>query len=431
MNDQKQAGRTVYEPGRDLPVAITCDVAVAGGGIAGVAAALAGARQGLHVVLIEKQFGLGGLATLGNVIVYLPLCDGNGRQVMGGIAEELLHLSVAELRNGGLPKARFVPVPDCWTGPGTALERSRKRLMSSFNPYAFQMAMERVIESAGVELMYDTRVCQVIKSAPNRLSHLIVENKSGRMAIEAKMFVDASGDADLCAMAGCDVEVFPNNVLAGWYYEICDSELKLVVHSNPYDKEHGRGNNAQGPFFDGTNHRDVTQHVLQTRKLLWERMERRRQANPEQAIYPFGLASIPGFRVTRRLKNSFSLGERHRHVWLDDCIGFTSDWRRRGPVYPLTLSSIQADQCPNLFAVGRCMSADSTLVDVTRAIPACAVTGEAAGLASAILIKERIEDGKVPISRLQQTMIAAGNLLDPELLCEAAPPVEAGGQLAH
>jgi len=431
MNEEDLTKQTVHEPGRDLPVDARCDVVVVGGGIAGVSAALAAARQGMEVVLIEKQFGLGGLATLGNVIVYLPLCDGNGRQVMGGIAEELLHLSVAELRGGGLPKAHFTPVPDCWTGPGTAQERSRKRLMSSFNPYAFQLAMERLIQAEGVSLMYDSRVCQVIKTPANQLSHVIVENKSGRLAIEARMFIDASGDADLCVLAGCDVECFPNNVLAGWHYEIQDNEVKLIMLSNAYDKEHGRGNKAQGPFFDGTNHRDVTAHVLQTRNMLWQRMEKNRQANPSQAVYPFGIPSIPCFRMTRRLVNAFSLGERHRHVWFDDCVGFTSDWRRRGPVYPITLSSIQADQCVNLFATGRCLSADSTLVDVTRAIPTCALSGEAAGIACAILIRQNSADGKVPIARLQELMIDAGNPLDPELLREIAPPVNVGGDLAH
>jgi hypothetical protein len=419
---------TVYEPGRDLPVEAHYDVVVVGGGIAGVAAALAVKRQGASVVLIEKQFGLGGLATLGNVIVYLPICDGNGRKVMGGIAEELLHLSVAELKNP-VPKARFVPVPDCWLGEGSLVERSKKRFMTSFNPFAFQMAMERVLDKEGVEIMYDTRVCQIFRDGP-AMTHVIVENKSGRMAISGGAFIDASGDADLCYLAGCKVEVFPNNVLNGWHYEIHNGELRVVIFSNPYDKEHGRGNNAKGPFFDGTNHKDVTRQIIESRKLINERYEKK-NADPEVEAYPIGINSIPGFRVTRRLHNAFSLGECHRHVWLEDTVGFTSDWRRRGPVYPITLNSMQADDVRNLFAVGRCLSADSTLVDVTRAIPTCAVSGEAAGIAAVMLVREQYPGGNIPVDELRQKLIEKNNVLDPELLKEAADPIEMGGPVEH
>ena len=75
---------TIREPGRALPVKHSCDVLVAGGGLAGSAAAVAAARNGARVVLIDKACALGGLATLGIVTIWLPLCDGRGRQVSGG-----------------------------------------------------------------------------------------------------------------------------------------------------------------------------------------------------------------------------------------------------------------------------------------------------------------------------------------------------------
>lgn len=71
------------------------DVAVCGGGFAGISAALAAARQGKKTVIFEKQYILGGLGTAGIVTIYLPLCDGMGHQVSFGIAEELLRLSIS------------------------------------------------------------------------------------------------------------------------------------------------------------------------------------------------------------------------------------------------------------------------------------------------------------------------------------------------
>jgi hypothetical protein len=405
----------ITEPGQTIPIEAVYDVAVVGGGIAGVAAAIAAARQGVKVVLLERQFGLGGLATLGHVVKFLPLCDGYGKQVMAGLAEELLYRSVVEVKER-LSAVGFTPVPECWQEGGDPDDRERKRLMSSFNPYAFQMEMEQLLEDTGATLMYDTRVCRVIKRG-DEISHLIVENKSGRLAIEAKVFVDASGDADVSFLSGCRVENFANNVLASWYYEIRNEGLRLVTFSKVYDKEHLREGKAEGPFYSGTDHRDVTRFVLDSRKLLREKLERKRLESPDTYIYPFALPSIPDFRITRRLQNRFSLQEAHRHQWFEDSIGITGDWRKRGPIYPIPLRAIHSDQCPNLFVAGRCISSDKTVIDVTRAIGTCAVTGEAAGVAAAMIVKDHLDSGReLSVDKLQKELRKAGALIHPDLV---------------
>ena len=85
------------------PINYSADVVVAGGGIAGISCALAAARQGAEVLLLERSFMLGGLATAGLVTIYLPLCDGEGTQVSFGIAEELLRLSIEHGDEGRYP----------------------------------------------------------------------------------------------------------------------------------------------------------------------------------------------------------------------------------------------------------------------------------------------------------------------------------------
>ena len=89
--------KQITEQSHSIPVAGEADVIVVGGGVAGVAAAVSAARNGSRVILLEKSIILGGLATLGHVCIYLPLDDGLGHKVYGGLAEELLHgeLSVA------------------------------------------------------------------------------------------------------------------------------------------------------------------------------------------------------------------------------------------------------------------------------------------------------------------------------------------------
>ena len=405
----------IIEPAREILVDATYDVAVVGGGIGGVSAALAAARAGVRVVLIEKMFGLGGLATLGNVVKYLPLCDGRGNQVMGGIAEELLRLSEQDIHQTDV-LAGFIPVPDCWDAGGDVEERKSKRLFSSFNPASFQLYMEDVLEQSGVTLMYDTRLCNVL--ADNRkIHHLIVENKSGRLAIAAKSVVDASGDADVCHLLNCETELFPNNVLAAWHYLVRNGRLKLQPMSRRYDKEHGRGTRAEAPFFNGVDHKELTEHVLQSRKELLKNLATLRQESPEDAIYPINLPSIPDIRMSRCLKNTFAMSEADMHTWTDDCVGLTGDWRRRGPVYPIPLRALRADTCANLFTAGRCISADKTVCDVTRAIQTCAVSGEASGTASAMQVKHNFW-AELPIAELQKALLTNGVILDRELVQE-------------
>ena len=101
--------RTIIEERREIPVACETDVLVIGGGIAGVAAAVAASRNGVGVTLIEKSIVLGGLATLGHVCIYLPLDDGIGHKIYGGLAEELLYTSI---------KYGFNNLPECWRHEG-------------------------------------------------------------------------------------------------------------------------------------------------------------------------------------------------------------------------------------------------------------------------------------------------------------------------
>lgn len=118
-----------------------CDVLVCGGGVAGISAALAAARLGKRVILLEKQFILGGLGTAGLVTIYLPLCDGLGHQVSFGIAEELLRLSISL---GYEDKD-----PANWLDPSFSVHRTstEPRFMVQYNPHVF--AIKSVVDTAG------------------------------------------------------------------------------------------------------------------------------------------------------------------------------------------------------------------------------------------------------------------------------------------
>ena len=138
---------------------------------------MAAARNGANVLLVEKQCVLGGLATLGLITIYLPLCDGIGNQVIYGIGEELLRLSIKYGYEDRYPKA--------WLENGTQEEKKKQRFMVQYNPHLFAIAAEQLLISEGVHILYDTKICGV-DMLKNKINAVFIENKEGRSAVIAK-----------------------------------------------------------------------------------------------------------------------------------------------------------------------------------------------------------------------------------------------------
>ena len=367
----------ITETERRLPVVGSCDVAVVGGGIAGVAAAVAAARNGAKVCLLEKESALGGLATLGNVIVYLPLCDGRGHQVIAGLREELLKLCV---RDG------YDEIPACWQRGGPREEREKKRYRVRFNPMSYLLALEELVVASGVDLHYDTRFCDV-QTVAGRVNALMVENKSGRQALRCRTVVDASGDADVCARAGEDTVSLRTNVESAWFfcYDGAEVTLKPLSKSFPEDPRLAPGD-SRG--YAGDVAADVTAHLLSSRALVRLQLRELQAASEGKRIDPLLLPTIASFRMTRRLAGRVALAREHERRYFEDTVGMCGDWRRPGPIYYLPLRSLVGAKHCNLLAAGRCMSACGPAWDTTRAIPVCVATGEAAGTAAALAARD-------------------------------------------
>lgn len=178
------------------------EVIVVGGGIAGVAAAVAAARSGADVLLLEKGSLLGGLATNGLISWYEPLCDGHGEQLMTGLAEELLRLSI---RYGD------DTLPRIWKDEARPVDRSLispekqhpigGRYATFFSPTIFQLALDELLKKEGVRIRLDILAARPIMEG-SRCTGICCESKSGRQYFPAKIVVDASGDSDMFFRAG-------------------------------------------------------------------------------------------------------------------------------------------------------------------------------------------------------------------------------------
>lgn len=389
----------VLRPSQRVPVRGAFDVAVVGGGIAGVAAAVSAARAGAKVCLIEKEHALGGLATLGLVVYYLPLCDGRGRQVIGGLGEELLKASI-----------KYGPgeVPLPWRRKkATRAERARQRYRLRFWPASFMLALDELIVRSGVKLFFDTRFCGVRRGG-GRVESLFIENKDGPGAVRAKTVVDASGDADVCVAAGEVTVARTDNRRSGWYFAFDRGEVKLIAQHDPLYGKPRRGM----PLFAGHVADSVTALDLAGRRMVLDHYLKMRGKRDRRKVYPLVIPTFPEFRMTRRLRGAFELDEAHVHRPFEDAIGMSGDWRKAGPVYQIPLRCLAARRNDNLLVAGRCISTTDAAWDWARAIPTCAVTGEAAGAAAALAARRVDRLSSLATAELQRHLACRGVLLD-------------------
>lgn len=390
-----RTGPAVHEPRRRVPIAGEYDVVVVGGGIAGVAAAVAAARNGASVCLIEKQCALGGLATLGIVTVYLPLCDGRGRQVVGGLGEELLKLSVAD--------GSGEEVPACWRRGGDKAERARRRYRVRFNPASYLIALERLTVEAGVKLLYDTVFCRTVR-AGRRITAVVVENKSGRSAVACRVVVDASGDADVCSAAGERCVSWKTNVAGGWFYTLDGAgRAELVPFTLPFDQTGLGVPEGGGRGFAGDDADDVTAQVVATRQAILRRLAELR-AERGGPLHPLMVPAVPTFRMTRRLRKPVELTRDDDRRPLPDAVGRIGSWLSDGLVFDIPFGALTAEKTDNLLAAGRCIAVDETAWPYTRVIPGCAVTGEAAGTAAAMAARPGVPVAALHLPSLQRQL---------------------------
>jgi hypothetical protein len=432
----------------DLPVLVEADVLVAGAGSAGCVAAIAAAeKSGGKVVLLERYGFAGGTSTQMLDTFYGFFTPGEeARKVVGGLPDRVVN---------ALDAAGAVFLRPNTYGAGTGV---------NYDPERLKLVWDRLLLSAGVQVLLHTTVVGVDTSPDRRIDSVVVWTKGGFFRIRARTFIDASGDADLCVLAGFDFEkageLEPAQTLTTTF-RMCQVNLelfakaggkKMLTEKMTEAVEHGR---HPLPRKKGSVHAMVQPGCISTvavrvasrnptnaLELTVAEMEGRRQAYvfekflrsevpgfSEAAI--IGLSTQIGIRETRRVYGEYRLTEQDcltlarfdDRVFLcgapveDHRLGVDGEeetvWKYLpgNGVYDVPYRTLVPKGSRNLWVVGRCFSATHVAHASCRSMAQTMAMGQAAGFAAALALRGDCPPKAVPIPALQQQLMDSGAIL--------------------
>jgi hypothetical protein len=447
--------RTIQEPAREISVLMDTDVVVVGGGTTGPLAAIAAARRGKRVVMIERFGSLGGNLTLGlntkpsgALVGGLPLEIWNLARTVGGAGEDYMAVS----KTGGV------------------------KIASPCDPEIMKILLTRLCVDAGVQILFETFVSDPVVEN-GTMKGVIVESKAGRQFIGAKVVIDCSADADMAAKAGApfimgsgedDMKMQPvsmyftmNKVdierLADWARTSDDIPARAIPDTKEglayglwltgfnrtlqkfqadtgitLQRENITLKTADGLMYvnatrvlgvDVFSPVEFTNAILEcyrqieaVAKLLRERVPGFERATIGQ------IAPVLGVRETRHVKGEYTLtgpdaleGRSFEDSIAADASaldihapkGADVDFQGMRP-YEIPYRCLLPLGVEQLLVAGRCISADHIAHGRSRNMPACMATGQAAGIAAAIAIDDGVPVRKVSVQKVQEILRSIG-----------------------
>ena len=306
--------------------------------------------------------------------------------------------------------------PDAWLDGDDKDLRKKQRFEVQNNPHMFALEAEKLLIENGVKILYGTSVCQASVS-DRKINHIIIENKSGRSAIKVnRSVVDCTGDADVAKLSGAKTKTFNmGNSLAAWYYSLSVSR-GLTLHpigasDSAEDIATGKSTTALVERrFTGICGEEISEMTQISHSfILRDILDKKKR---DVSHVPVTIPTIPQIRMTRRIDGAYTMNDKEMHKNFSDSVGMFSDWRNRGPVYELPFSTLYGNDIDNLICAGRCISVTDDMWDISRVIPVCAVSGEAAGTAAALTDNF----SEIDMELLQDTLVKNGVILHEENL---------------
>jgi len=421
--------RVITQAAKQIPIAVTADVLVIGGGPAGIAAAVAASRTGADVLLVERYGSLGGMVSGGIVLQMDGLFDREKNRCIGGI---------------------------CWE----IIERLRKiQGVVEDNPQLlqvdselFKIVADEICEESGVVLRLHSWAVDTIMEN-GRVKGVILESKSGRQAVLGKVCIDATGDGDIAAFAGAEFD--SHQMRIGLNYKIGGVNIKKFMRWEKRNPEVAKNLNTKimelGSWpinLNATSHKriywvnvmglarqgleqisnkdsfdselnavnveDLTYAETELRKSIMIAVNYYRENVPGfKNIQLLSIASQIGVRVSRCILGVHKLTntEYETGVNFNDVVGITGIMSKDGNRLQVPYTALVPRKIDGLICAGRCISVDADLIHSIRAIAPCIMTGQAAGTAAALCIKMDVAPRNLDAETLRTQLAKDGAIL--------------------
>src|SRR3954453_14703338 len=438
--------KSITEPARQVPLYGEYEVAVLGGGPAGLAAAVAAARAGRRTLLVERYGFLGGMGTAAGVTNFCGLhanVFGEMRRVVQGIASELLD-RIDGL--GGLNAPHLI---------------LSKILAQAYDTADYKIAADDLLKHHKVDILFHALGAGVVMEDERRINALMVETKAGRQAVRAEIFIDPSGDGDLAAWAGAHFELgdnmgsmlYPSMMFrlngvdperAGEAWRTIPALMEAAeaagTHRFPRKAAIVRPQRAQiewrvnftqlaradGTAINGLEPDQLTRGEIDGRRQAVEAFNFLRTVPGFEKSYIVDLPPQLGIRETRRVIGGVMLsGEdvlgcasfsdsigvngwpMEVHVAGDVIFKFPPIPDSRG-FNELPYRMLVPESIDNLLVAGRCASMTHEGQSAARVSGACFAMGEAAGMAAALALGRNTKPRDIAVDVLQDELKAQG-----------------------
>ncbi|HTF66191.1 MAG TPA: FAD-dependent oxidoreductase [Edaphobacter sp.] len=425
------------------------DVIVVGSGSAGSSAAIAAARENASVLLLERYPFLGGTSTAVLDTFYGFYTPGSqSRKVVGGVADDV----VAELRRID----KIVERPNTY-GAGQGI---------TYHPEYLKCAWERLVQDAGARILLNCWVQDVVVHQ-NRITGLVVATRQGLARVEARTFIDASGDADLCYWSDAPFELAGEHQDAQSLtttFRMCnvDVDSRRTIDKVAFHRLMGEAANRgySLPRREGSDHITTIHGVLATNLTRVKSFERRNGtvvnatdptflsaaevAGREQALeyIRFLRDCVPGYRNADLASFSTQTGIRETRRVIGDCVltrddvlsarqfedqiglcgapieehgpGDVTRWEYLpdGECVGIPYRTLLPQNLENVLVAGRCFSASHDAHASVRSMAQCMAMGQAAGIAAAYCVHHHTDTRSIPYRALRERLLASQAILE-------------------
>ena len=395
-------GEYIVEPQREIPVTDRVDVLVVGGGPSGVAAALSASRAGASTLLVERYNHLGGLWTGGLVLPLLSThgVDRNNRQekVIHGIGDEIYQ----RLKTLDMTIAEVNPVID---------------------PEAAKYVLEVMMKESGVKVYYHSWASNVLVE-DHTLTAVLLETKSGRVAVRPRVVIDCTGDGDVLHWAGEEYQVM--NYEIGLVHRLGNVD-RIDRNAPGYEERHlgdptpipsvNWVNMTGGPYENALDFQRLSELQREQRIEIWEKVQRIRNTPGHEQVFLLDTAPQQGIRMSRILDGAYRLTFKDSMTYqsFSDSIGLSGawisvlydgkriEWDQR-PYWQIPFRSLVPKKTHNLLVAGRCFSFEEALFQDARIIGTCLVTGHGAGAGAAVAVNSGNSVRDLDIARIQELL---------------------------